>query len=389
MKFGYFLNHNNLGSRLPYGQVLANGREIAKYCDETGWESLWTTEHHFGHEGLEVCPNPILMSADLAARTQRLRIGQAANIITFRHPVQLAEDLALLDHLCDGRLDVAVGRGIYPRESINMNPIADVRNPQVNRELFEETLAIMRGAWTEEFFSHKGKYYEFPYPGVSFDHPMSPPHPQNTDPSSGQLTALGLVPRPLQTPHPPLWQVIDTPTSIRFAGAQGLKGLFWIPPTQALLERFEMYRDAASEAVGEDIPLGRNVGVLRDMFVAPTMAEAEAIGGQGILNYMRWVCHYRGLGNHCFPGEVLEPTPGKLDHLSYDWLHPRNLLFGTPEYVCEQIEQMRETLNLETLLVWSSFPGVPHEAAMDSIRLFTEEVMPHFTDGFSHGANLA
>ncbi|MDH3296056.1 MAG: LLM class flavin-dependent oxidoreductase, partial [Acidimicrobiia bacterium] len=117
MHFGYFLNHNNLGGSKPFHQVVAEGREIARYCDGHGWDSIWTTEHHFGHEGLEVCPNPILMSCDLAAHTERIRIGQAANIITFHHPIRLAEDLAMLDHLSGGRLEVGVGRGIYPRES--------------------------------------------------------------------------------------------------------------------------------------------------------------------------------------------------------------------------------------------------------------------------------
>ena len=149
MRFGYFLNSNNLGLRKTFTQVLNEGREIAQYCDQHGWHSIWTTEHHFGHEGLEVCPNPVLMCADLAAHTERLRIGQAASIITFRHPLQVAEDVAMLDHMSGGRVEFGVGRGIYPRETLNMNPIADVRNPAVNRELFAEGLEVIRRAWTE------------------------------------------------------------------------------------------------------------------------------------------------------------------------------------------------------------------------------------------------
>ena len=144
MRFGYFLNQNNWGLTKPFHEVVNEGREIAQYCDQNGWESIWTTEHHFGHEGLEVCPNPVLMCVDLAAHTERIRLGQAANIITFRHPVQMAEDLAMLDHMSAGRLEVGVGRGVYPRETVNMNPVADVRNPAVNRSLFEETLEVIR-----------------------------------------------------------------------------------------------------------------------------------------------------------------------------------------------------------------------------------------------------
>ena len=380
LEFGYFLNHNNLGSTKPFRQVMEEGREIARHCDRAGWDSIWTTEHHFGHEGLEVCPNPILAGVDLAAHTERIRIGQAASIITFHHPVQLAEDLAMLDHLCDGRLEVGVGRGIYPRESVNLNPIADVRNPEVNRALFAETLDIIRTAWTEEFFSYDGEFYTFPQPGLRFDHSLSPKSPANFDPYTGEISALALMPRPLQQPHPPLWQVVDTEPSIRGAGLSDLGAMFWIPPTDSLVPRFEMYRDARAEALGRDVGLGENVAVLRDLFVTDTMAEAERLAGDGILTYMEWVCYYRGLDNHRFPGEQLPDTEHKLDLLTYDFLHPRNLLFGTPEYIIEQIEEMQEKLNLQNLLVWSSFPGVDHSAVMNSITGFTEAVMPHFQE---------
>ncbi|RUA26617.1 MAG: LLM class flavin-dependent oxidoreductase [Actinobacteria bacterium] len=378
MDFGYFLNQNNLGLLKPFQQVVAEGRQIAGYCDRTGWHSIWTTEHHFGHEGLEVCPNPVLMCADLAAHTERIRVGQAANIITFRHPIQLAEDLAMLDHLSGGRLEIGIGRGVYPRETVNMKPTADVRNPEVNRALFAETLEVMRRCWTDEFFSFEGEYFTFPQPGLTFTHSMSPPRSENTDPETGHITALCVLPKPLQTPHPPLWQVIDTPPSIDFAARNGLRGLFWIPPTDSMVSRFEMYRDAASEARGEEVPYGAGVGLLRDMFVTETMAEAERLAGDGILRYMEWVCHFRGLGNHLYPGEDLPATGNRLDLLTYEWLHPRNMLFGTAEYVAEKIHEMEEKLNLRTLLLWSSFPGVPHEAVRDSITMFTEQVMPLF-----------
>lgn len=384
LDFAYFLNQNNLGLTKPFHQVAEEGRDIARYCDANGWHSIWTTEHHFGHEGLEVCPNPIMMATDLAANTERLRIGQAANIITFRHPLQVAEDLAMLDHLSGGRLEVGVGRGLYPRETVNMNPIADVRNAEVNRALFAETLDIIRTAWTEEFFSYDGDFYTFPQPGVTFDHALSPKLAANTDPESGEITALALVPRPMQQPHPPLWQVVDTEPSIKGSAAAGLNAMFWIPPTDALVPRFEMYRESASAAQGRDVPLGEGCAVLRDVFVTETMAEAERLAGDGILTYLQWVCEYRGLGNHRFPGETLPETDGKLDLLDYQFLHDRNLLFGTPEFVIEKIEEMQDKLGLRKLMVWSSFPGVEHAAAMDSIAGFTEHVMPHFSETRGH-----
>ena len=380
MKFGYFANQNNRHLEKPFVRVVEETRELARYLDQNGWDSIWTTEHHFGHEGFEVCPNPVMMSCDIAARTEHIRIGQAANIVTYWHPLRIAEDLAMLDHMCDGRTEIGLGRGIYGREAIQLNKAADTRNPAQNYKIFEETLEIMRRAWSGDYFEFEGEFYRFPDPGFQWTHGMSPPSAEFMDLESKELKKLALVPRPLQQPHPPLWQVVDGEGSIVFAAKNGLNAMMWIPPTDSLVWRFERYQEAASEATGEDVPLGRGIAVVRDMFVAETMEDAKRLAGHGILDYLRWVCHWRGLGNHTFPGEKLPETPGKLDLLSYDWLHPRNLLFGTPDYVAEKIEEMRDKLNIETLLVWSSFPGVKHEDCMRSVRLFTEEVMPRFRE---------
>ena len=104
-----------------------------------------------------------MMGVDAAARTKQIRIGQACNVITFHNPVRLAEDIALLDQLSGGRVDVGIGRGIYGREAINMNKEADLKDQAKNFRLFDESLTIMKKAWTEKFFSHKGEFYNLPY----------------------------------------------------------------------------------------------------------------------------------------------------------------------------------------------------------------------------------
>lgn len=383
MHFGYFANLTNWTHK-PYTQLLEEVREIALHCDATGWGSIWFTEHHLNHEGMDACPNPLMMCADIAARTKRIRLGQAANIITFWNPLRVAEDIAMLDHLSGGRIEVGLGRGVYGREAIHMNVEADLKDQAKNFRLFEETLNIMKKAWTQELFDHQGEFYTYPAPGFTWQHGMSPPDPDFVEPETNRLTKIGLVPRPLQQPHPPLWQVVDGQRSIDWAGRNGLNAIMWIPTVKALKQRFEIFRNARSEAASSktgnrEVPLGEGVSLVRDMFVAETMEEAERLAGEGILTYLRWICHWRGLGNHMDPGEELPETPGKLDLLSYDFLHPRNLLFGTPDYVAGKIEELRDELNLQHLQVWSNFPGVPHDAVMRSVKLFTEEVMPRFT----------
>lgn len=377
MKIGYFCNMTNWAHQ-PYNELIDEVRDIAVHCDQHGWDSIWFTEHHLNHEGMDACPNPLLISADIAARTKQIRLGQAANIIPFWNPIRVAEDIAVLDHLTEGRLEVGLGRGVYGREAIHMNPEADVKDQSKNYRLFIESLDIMKKAWTQDLFSHEGEFYTYPAPDFVWKHDMSPPNSDFMDLETNKLTKIGLVPRPYQQPHPPLWQVVDGQSSIDWAGRHGLNCIMWIPTVKALKARFEVYQKARSETEGRDVPLGEGISLVRDMFVADSMDEARELAAEGILTYIRWIAHWRGLGNHMDPGEELPETPGKLDLLDYDFLHPRNLLFGTPDYVAERIDELRTELNLQHLQVWSNFPGMDHDVVMKSVRKFSEKVMPRF-----------
>ena len=375
MKFGYFCNTTNWKHK-PFNQLLEEAREISVFCDENNWDSIWFTEHHFNHEGMESCTNPLMMGTDVAARTKKIKIGQACNVITFHNPIRLAEDIAFLDQLSEGRVEVGIGRGVYGREAINMNKEADLKDQAKNFRLFEETLSIMKKAWTEKFFNHKGEFYTYPAPNFKWQHDMSPPSEEFLDIDTNEVKKISIVPKPFQKPHPAIWQVVDSPSSIEWAAANGINTIMWIPTLKALKKRFLLYKEAKSKAENREVPLGEGICLVRDMFIADTMEEAEKLAGEHIVNYMRWVCHWRGLGNHMDPGEILPETDHKLDLLNYDFLHKRNLLFGTPEYVVNKINELKSELNLQNLQVWSNFPGIDHEACMRSIKLFTNEVMP-------------
>ena len=375
MKFGYFCNTTNW-KHSPFNQLLEEAREISVFCDENNWDSIWFTEHHFNHEGMESCTNPLMMGTDVAARTKKIKIGQACNVITFHNPIRLAEDIAFLDQLSEGRVEVGIGRGVYGREAINMNKEADLKDQAKNFRLFEETLSIMKKAWTKKFFNHKGEFYTYPAPNFKWQHDMSPPSEEFLDIDTNEVKKISIVPKPFQKPHPAIWQVVDSPSSIEWAAANGINTIMWIPTVKALKKRFLLYKEAKSKAENREVPLGEGICLVRDMFIADTMEEAEKLAGEHIVNYMRWVCHWRGLGNHMDPGEILPETDHKLDLLNYDFLHKRNLLFGTPEYVVNKINELKSELNLQNLQVWSNFPGIDHEACMRSIKLFTNEVMP-------------
>ena len=375
MKIGYFCNITNWEKK-PYTEILDNARDIAIYCDKNSWNSIWFTEHHFNHEGMESTPNPLMICTDVAARTKQIRLGQACNVITFWNPIRLAEDIAALDHLSKGRVEVGIGRGVYGREAVHMNVEADLKDQAKNKRLFEETLTIMKKAWTEKFFSHKGEFYTYPSPNFIWQHDMSPPNEDFIDLKTNEIKKISVIPQPYQKPHPTLWQVVDSTGSIESAAKNGINCIMWIPTVKTLKKRFEIYKNAKSDTEKRDVPMGEGISLVRDVFVAETMEDAKRLAGRQMVDYMRWVCHWRGLGNHMDPGEELPQTKGKLDSLNYDFLHKRNMLFGTPDYVVKKIKELQSELNLQNLLVWSSMPGVKHEDAMRSIKLFNDEVIP-------------
>ena len=157
MRFGAFTTvAASAGEAANSADVLDNLRQQTILAEELGFEAMWLGEHHFGPYGVGDLPNPILLGADLAARTSRIRIGQMANIAPWWHPIRLAEDLSILDNMTRGRIEVGFGRGIWPYEGPQFHPNADPRRDEKNRELFRETVQIVRKIWAEPYFSHQG-----------------------------------------------------------------------------------------------------------------------------------------------------------------------------------------------------------------------------------------
>ena len=137
----------------------------------------------------------------------------------------------------------------------------------------------MKKAWTEEFFSHQGEFYTYPSPNFTWQHDMSPPSDKFVDTKTNEMKKISIVPKPKQNPHPPIWQVVDGARSIEWAAQNGLNTIMWIPTVKALKKRFEIYQEAKSKAEDRDVPLGEGVSLVRDMFVAETMEEAEKLAG--------------------------------------------------------------------------------------------------------------
>ena len=120
-------------------ETLVNQVRQGILAEKLGFQSFWLTEHHFQPEGAEMSPNPLMVQMSVAAHTKRIRLGQAANIIVWHHPVRLAEQIALLDVISGGRVECGIGRGYQPRENETLGrPYGStIQDQERNRKAFE------------------------------------------------------------------------------------------------------------------------------------------------------------------------------------------------------------------------------------------------------------
>ena len=363
------------GEATNAADMLDNLRQQAILAEELGFEAIWLGEHHFGPYGVGDLPNPILLGADLAARTSTIRIGQMANIAPWWHPIRLAEDLAILDNMTRGRLEVGFGRGIWPYEGPQFHPNADPRKNEENRELFRETVEVVRKIWSEPYFSHEGPNYRFPAEGTVFSHPSIPPDPSWKD--GERVTRLRVTPRPYQQPHPPLWMTVSTDNSVATAAEMGLGACYWQPPPARIRQRMQTYAEVRSRFEGRPFSLGEGQAVMRSTYVASSMEEARREAEAEIMSSFSYNDPFRGRAVFTNPGEELDPEV-KLD---WDFLEPRTLLVGSPENVTEKVQELQEVCNLDYLLVEFTHPGMPLKRSLKNLENFATKVMPRFLAG--------
>jgi alkanesulfonate monooxygenase SsuD/methylene tetrahydromethanopterin reductase-like flavin-dependent oxidoreductase (luciferase family) len=381
MKFGYFANIHDSSKSRDYSEMVNEMREVAGFLDDAGFDIIWLPEHHFSVWGREMMGNPLLMGADLAARTKRLRIGLGAAIITFWHPLRLAEDIALLDHLTGGRLEFGVGRGNYGLEAQNLNPLADPNNQAMNLKVFVESLKCVREALANERFSYKGDIYEFPAPGFKADRAHSVNDPAYVNPATGELIKLTTFPRPKQRPYPPMWQMnSEAIEGVRAAASMHMGIVMWRASVKAIRMRLDAYKEAHEAAGGGPIELGAKTAIMRDTFVADSEAEARRIAEgpcMEALNFANW----RGPSVFMDPGEKIAPEleASLKKKLDYSFVSERALFFGSPDDVVEKMWQLYKETNIEQIVFKCSWPGLAHEHTMRCLNRIVSEVIPRFS----------
>src|SRR5574342_1039639 len=245
MRFGTFFFFQ-AAPGLTHEEVVHRELTQMEWTEELGFDQIWLTEHHFIDYGLSV--DPAALASAAAARTRRVRIGLAAAILPFHHPLRLAEQMALVDIISNGRLDVGVGRGNRP---------AEFRGSRVTqeegRERFDEAAEIMQRAWTAERFSYDGRFFTVP--------------------------EVSVIPKPVQRPHPPLYQVCVTRDGIENTALRGwpmLNSVLFGPTSQLVTNR-DTYVETlkkSGRSAEEIAALLSRWGVSRQIYVAETDAKA-------------------------------------------------------------------------------------------------------------------
>src|SRR5258708_7832794 len=186
LQFGIF-DQNDRG-RYPLGEQYENRLQLIEFYDRAGFRTYHMSEHH--STPLNLTPSPSVFLAAVAQRTRRLRLGPLVYVLPARHPLRLAEEICMLDHLSQGRLEVGVGRGASPHE-LHYFGIDPDQAPAMHVEAY----TVIMQALTQPEVSFSGKYYNFENVPVEI--------------------------KPVQLPHPPLWYAVPLPA-----------GAAWPPPNR-------------------------------------------------------------------------------------------------------------------------------------------------------------
>ena len=309
-------------------------------AEALGFDAVWLGELHFQKER-SVLASPLVVAGALASCTQRIKIGIAVQVLPLSHPLRLAEDVATVDHLSRGRLDFGVGRSGLPGHYQGFNiPYEE------SRDRFFETLEILGKAWTQDRFSHDGRYYQF--------------------------RDVCVVPKPYQKPHPPLRVAATTEETYPIMGRLGHR-LFVAVRTNGIsdLKRFlggyhEAWREAGHPGRGE-------VALLVPVYVAETARQAREEPQASTMHWFRAIAEALSRSSTQHGRTQAE----RLAAVSYDEILGEQVVYGTPDAVVERLRMLREELGFSSLSAWMNVGGqIPHARVLGSMRLFAERVAP-------------
>jgi probable F420-dependent oxidoreductase len=315
------------------GQFYREALEEVVRAEELGFDSVWMEEHHGVKD--HYWPSPLIVLAGFATRTSKVVLGTDILVMPFYHPVRLAEDVALLDVISEGRFILGTAIGYKPDEFALYDTPLEKRGAR-----FEDGLKLMRSLWTEETVTFKGKYYKL---------------------DNGRIE-----PKPLTKPHPPVWIGGWGKLTLKRAATLAQN---WIPGPTADLARLQ---DGKRQFLGHRSAAGLNAPtewpLTRDVIIANTDREARELAERHIMVSYRH--EYAGGWRHPFIDASIATD---LDSLMRD-----RFLIGGPDQVITGITRFVEVYGMNHLICRLFFPGMPHAHIMRELDLLARKVMPAF-----------
>jgi len=335
-EFGLFLN---AGAQLgkSHKEVFDLTLAQADMAERLGYHDVWVSEHHFIPFGINA--NALTLAGFLLGRTKNLRVGTAVTLAPLYHPMQLAEQVAILDQCSGGRLDFGIGRGGYLRDF----EVFGVDTARWDDEI-EASADLMMRAWTQDEVAANGPCFDF--------------------------SAVPLVPRPLSRPHPPFYLATSTPKGIEIAARHRLALLhYWGTPMEARMKVEAHYAETAKRCGAGDPPAHVHALVA---LVTDDEEGARAKLGRALLESFHagdWPHVPQAKNRH------VDAEGKPLDRGALAGFVAQMALVGTPERVAAQLREIEATTGASRFVLYMEAIA-EKEIILESIERFAKEVVP-------------
>lgn len=364
------------------GMLKELGEQFA-LMDDNGYYGVGFTEHHFHIEGEEVSTNPVLLDLYFGLQTQNLKFGQLGNVLPSQNPINLAENIAMVSQMLDGRVFAGFARGYQPRwvnvigQQIGLaDPASGPEYEELKRELFEEHFEIIMKAWSNDTFRHEGKHWTIPTQGIEWAAAdVAHKYGQGVD-ENNQVVEIGIAPPTHEKQIPDMFMPFATSErSIRWGMERDIVPVTILTDAEVTHSQFLAGQEAAA-AAGRNLKFGERMAMSREIIVADTDAEAEALAREA--GAFIWNNFFVPFG---FNAAVAKPGEGPFDMpATFETISERGLVIhGSPDTVNRKLEALLGRFPVDYFWMFV-YNHMPHDKCMKSLELMTEKVWPNFTD---------
>jgi alkanesulfonate monooxygenase SsuD/methylene tetrahydromethanopterin reductase-like flavin-dependent oxidoreductase (luciferase family) len=377
-------------------------RQLCVMADEFGFDCFSTTEHHFHSEGYEASVQPMMLYTDLAARTQNIKFAPLSLVLPANDPLRVAEQIAMLDHLTQGRVYGGYARGyqdrwvnvLGQRVPVKGTPMDGGEADKHNRKVHEEYLSLIYKAWTDDLLTFDGEFYQVPFPyeeGITRwpakEWTTKYGAPGEID-EGGVVRGISVIPKPYQDPYPPAFQPFSVSEStIRHNAANDITPIILVGEPGEVRRLCEIYQEVAAEH-GRNLKLGQSVGCFRAVSFGDTDEEAASLLER--TNYHGFQAYFSGFGFWealRLPEDEATYPKGKALLPPEEWTMDRFRrskygLAGTVDGIKREIEALHGIHGGNGELEWFSWffdQGLlTLDEAKRQMELFAEHIIPEF-----------